>query len=98
MSKGRYVPGPAPTYGCKICKILRELRTFSWRENVERFKALWAEGGCSAAMVGNSYLLLEHGEDESLFQIDPREAGAELAKLIGAIWIKNADMSPIEED
>jgi hypothetical protein len=77
---------------------MRELLTFTWKDDVPRFKKLWSQGECSATMVGNSYLLLEHGEDESLFQIDPREVGADLAKLIGAIWIKNADMSPIEED
>lgn len=93
----RYAPSPAGTYGCRLCLVLRQLGTFVWRENVERMRKLWAEGECSAAMIGCAYTLVEAGDDYSLFQIDPREVGPELAKRIGAIWVKNESMHAIEE-
>ena len=94
---GLYVPSPAGAFGCRFCSILRELLTFVWREDVPRFRRLWDSGGCSATMTGAAYLLIERGEDASLFQIDPR-VGPELARQIGAIWISSESMHAIEGD
>ena len=49
-------------------------------------------------MAGASYLLLERGEDFSLYQIDPHQVFPELAKLLPPVWISNSSMHPIEED
>ena len=76
---------------------MRELLTFEWRGDIPRFKRVWDAGGCSATFAGASYLMIERGPDFSLFQLDPRDTGADLAKRVGTIWIKNSDMSPIEE-
>jgi hypothetical protein len=65
-TKNSYVPSPAGAFGCQVCRILRELLTFVWRENIDRYKSLWAEGECHATMVGCAYLMIEAGKDESL--------------------------------
>jgi hypothetical protein len=78
---------------------MQELLTFVWKENIERFKKLWALGECSAAMTGAAYLLLERGVDESLYQLDLGEGGGPgLATQFPPIWIRDETMHPIEED
>jgi hypothetical protein len=93
----RYVPSPSGGFGCRFCRAMRELLMFTWKDDVPRFKRLWDSGGCSATFVGATYLLIERGEDESLYQIDPREVGHDLAKRIGPTWIRNDMMHAIEE-
>jgi hypothetical protein len=92
-----YVPSPKGALSCRFCKTLKLLHSFVWRENVEQYRKLFAEGECSATMVGCTYELIEAGEDYSLFRICRKEVGPELFKLLPAAWIRNCDMHLVEE-
>ena len=94
----RYVPSPAGSFGCRSCVAMKELLSFVWKTDIPRFKRLWDSSECQATMAGASYLLLERGEDFSLYQIDPHQVFPELAKLLPPVWISNSSMHPIEED
>jgi hypothetical protein len=76
---------------------MQELLQFDWKTDIPRFKRIWAAAECHALLVGATYLRIERGEQESLFKIDVDYAGAELAKLLPPVWVRNESMHPIEE-